>query len=298
MKILISGASGLYGSKLTQIIPKTHQVYSAYYRIKPTLGTLIRFDVSNKDQVEKAFEKINPEVVVHAAALTNVDKCETNKPLAWKVNVDGTRNMTEAAEKYNAFFLYLSTDYVFNGEKGSYIENDKPDPVNYYGLTKVKAEEIIQDMSGECCICRPSVIYGASPSAEKTNFALWLINKLRQDEQVKIVTDQWNSPTLDTNLAEMTWEIVQRRMTGVYHISGATSISRNDFAKAIASTFNLDSTLIMPSTSSDFSWIAKRPKDSSLNVEKAQKSLKKKPLTLEQALAQMRLEMLGHSHES
>ena len=294
MKILITGASGLYGRKLTQVIPKTHQIYSAYIKNKPTHGTPIRFDISNKNQVEKVFEKTNPEVVVHPAALTNVDTCETNKPLAWKINVEGTRNTAEVAKKCNAFFLYMSTDYVFNGKKGNYAETDAPDPINYYALTKLKAEEIVQDTIEQFCIARPSVIYGATPGAEKTNFALWIVNKLKQKDQIKIVTDQWNSPTLNTNLAEMTWEIIQRRMTGIYHLSGATRISRHDFAKAIASTFNLDSTLITPSRSSAFPWPAKRPKDSSLNVEKAQKTLTKKPLTVDHALSQLRHEMLQH----
>jgi dTDP-4-dehydrorhamnose reductase len=292
LKILVTGASGLYGSKLTQIIPESNQIYSAYSKNKPAFGTPIRFDVSNKKQVENAFKKVSPEVVVHAATLTNVDTCETNKPLAWKINVEGTRNTAEAAKTCDAFFFYVSTDYIFNGKKGNYAETDTPDPINYYGLTKLKAEEAIKDTVDKFCIARPSVIYGATPAAGKINFALWLIDKLKQREPVRIVTDQWNSPTFNTNLAEMTWEIIQRRMTGIYNLSGATRLNRHDFAKKIAATFNLDPTLIMPSQSSAFSWPAKRPKDSSLNVEKAQKALTKKPVDVDQALSQLRHEML------
>lgn len=292
MRILITGASGLYGSKLSQTIAENCEVYSGYNRDKPIYGIPVQFNITNKKQVEQALKEVNPNVVVHAATLTDVDKCETNKELAWKTNVEGTRTIVEAARACSAYLIYVSTDYVFNGEKGNYTETDAPDPINYYGFTKLKAEGIVEDIVDEYCIARASVIYGASPAAGKTNFTLFLLNKLRQKESVKVVVDQWNSPTLNTNLAEMTWEIIQRKMTGVYHLSGATRISRYDFAKSIASTFNLDPTLITPSSSSDFSWTAKRPRDSSLNVEKAQKTLANKPLTVDQALSQLASEML------
>jgi dTDP-4-dehydrorhamnose reductase len=295
MKVLITGASGLYGSKLTQIIPEDHQVYAAYGKNKPAYGNPIQFDVSNKIQVENAFKKADPDVVVHAASLTNVDTCETDKSLAWKINVEGTRNIAEAAKAYDAFLLYVSTDYIFNGEKGNYTETDRPDPINYYGLTKLKAENIVHDTINQYCIARTSVLYGASPTAGKINFALWLINKLRKKETVKIVTDQRNSPTLNTNLAEMTREIIQRKKTGIYHLSGATQISRYDFAKMIAVTFGLNLSLITPLSSSEFPWIAKRPKDSSLNTTKAKNALTNKPLPVEEALPQLKIEMLNSS---
>jgi dTDP-4-dehydrorhamnose reductase len=291
LRVLITGASGLYGSKLSETIEKDCELYCAYSKDKPTYGNAVQFDISNKKQVENAFKKVNPDIVVHAAALTDVDKSEANKELAWKTNVEGTRNITRLAKTCDAFLLYVSTDYVFNGEKGNYAETDTPDPVNYYGLTKLKAEELVETVMEKCCIARTSVIYGATPAAGKTNFALWLLNKLRQKEPVKIVVDQWNSPTLNTNLAEMTWEIVQRRLTGVYHLSGATRISRYEFAKLMASAFNLDQTLIIPLKSSSLFWTAKRPRDSSLNVEKARKILKNKPLSIDLASSQLKREI-------
>jgi dTDP-4-dehydrorhamnose reductase len=292
LKVLITGASGLYGSKLSQIISKDCEVYSGYSKDQPVCGIPIQFDVSNNNQVERAFKKVNPDVVVHAATLTNVDECETNKGLAWKTNVEGTRNIAEAAKACGTFLFYVSTDYVFNGEKGNYTETDTPDPINYYGLTKLKAEELVKELLDGYCIARPSVIYGATPAAGKINFALWLLNKLKQKKPVKIVVDQWNSPTLNINLAEMTWEIIQRKITGIFHLSGATRINRYDFAKSIASAFNLDSALIIPSASSEFAWTAKRPKDSSLSVDKAQNTLNNQPLPVDQALSRLRTEML------
>ena len=296
LKLLITGASGLYGSKLAELATtKNYTVWSGYNRDQPACGNPIQFDVSDKNQLEKVFKKVNPEVVVHAAALTDVDKCEINKELAWRINVEGTRNIAEAIKASRASFVYISTDYVFNGETGHYKETDRPDPINYYGFTKLKAEELVKDLIDKYFIGRTSVIYGSTPAAGKVNFALWLLNKLKRKEQAKIVTDQWNSPTLNTNLAEMTLEVMERKITGIFHLSGAARISRYDFARQIAEAFNLNSNLIIPTTSAEFSWIAKRPKDSSLDSAKAQQTLKKHPLQINKALERMKQEMTHSS---
>ncbi len=291
MKLLITGASGLYGSKLAKLaIAKGIEVYSSDIQSLSVYGNFVKLDISGKTQVDEVFKTIKPDVVVHAATLTDVDKCETNKELAWKINVEGTRNIVEAAQSAGSFMIYISTDYVFNGEKGNYKETDKPDPINYYGLTKLKAEEIVQTQP-EYFIGRPSVIYGSTPAAGKVNFALWLIETLRKGEHVKIVTDQWNTPTLNTNLAEMTLEVIERRLTGIYHTCGATRVSRLNFAEQIADTFDLDKSLIDSVLSSQFTWPAKRPMDSSLDTSKAQKTLKNKPLIMAESLKKLKLEL-------
>jgi dTDP-4-dehydrorhamnose reductase len=291
LKLLITGASGLYGSKLAQLaLERGFEVYSSDIQAQSVCGTPVKLDVSVKAQVDDVFRRIKPDVVVHAASLTDVDKCELNKDLAWKVNVDGTMYIREASERGEAFLVYISTDYVFSGEKGFYAESDAADPQNYYGLTKLIAEEIVQTLP-EFFIARPSVIYGAAPAAGKVNFALWLIETLRKGERVKIVKDQWNTPTLNTNLAEMTLEAAERRLVGLYHLCGATRVSRLEFAKAIADVFGLDKGLIDKVSSSQFSWPAKRPADSSLDTSLTQRTLKCKPLPLEAALAQLKFEL-------
>jgi dTDP-4-dehydrorhamnose reductase len=292
LKLLITGASGLYGSKLAQLaLARGIEVYSSDIQSLSVFGEFVKLDISGKTQVDESFRAIKPDVVVHAASLTDVDKCETNKELAWKINVEGTKNIVEAAHVAGSFLIYISTDYVFSGEKGLYKENDKPDPINYYGVTKLKAEEIVQTQT-EYFIARPSVIYGSTPAAGKVNFALWLIETLQKGERVKIVTDQWNSPTLNANLAEMTLEVVERRLTGIYHLCGATRVSRLEFATLIANAFRLDPDLIDPVLSSQFTWPAKRPMDSSLDTSKAQKTLQSKPLVMAEALKKLKSELL------
>jgi len=298
LKLLITGASGLYGSKLARMaLDRRIDVYSTDIQDLNVAGTFLKLDVSAKAQVDEAFDTIKPDVIVHAATLTDVDKCELNKPLAWKVNVEGTKNIAQAAKRIGAFLVYISTDYVFSGEKGNYIETDTPEPINYYGLTKLLAEEIVKSLlEPDYFIGRPSVIYGSTPAAGKLNFALWVIEELRKGKRVKIVTDQWNTPTLNTSLAEMTLEVIERRLTGVYHTCGASRVSRFEFACQIADVFGLDRDLIEKAVSSQFSWAARRPTDSSLNTSLAQRSFECKPLTLDRALRQLKAELDQKSH--
>ncbi|MCW4000725.1 MAG: dTDP-4-dehydrorhamnose reductase [Candidatus Bathyarchaeota archaeon] len=296
MKLLITGASGLYGSKLAQLaLARGFEVYSSDIQELSVYGNFVRLNVADREQVLETIKKLKPDVVVHAASLTDVDKCEVDKALAWKVNVEGTKNVADACEETESFLFYVSTDYVFSGEKGCYVESDSPEPLNYYGLTKLEAEIIVYYLPNSCVV-RPSVIYGATPAAGKVNFALWLIESLRKGNRVKIVKDQWITPTLNTNLAEMTLEVVDRRLTGVYHLCGATRVSRLEFAQQIAEVFGLDKSLIDKVTTSQFNWMAQRPTDSSLDTSKAQRQLKCKPLPLAAALKQLKHELSPEPH--
>jgi dTDP-4-dehydrorhamnose reductase len=291
LKLLITGASGLYGSKLAQMaLSKNFEVYSSDIQELSVFGNFVKLDISGKTQVDETFKTIKPDFVVHAATLTDVDKCELNKTLAWKVNVEGTKNIVEAAKATGSFLIYISTDYIFGGETGRYKETDVPNPINYYGITKLKAEEIVKTQK-EYFIARPSVMYGSTPAVGKVNFALWIIENLRKGEHVKIVTDQWNTPTLNTNLAEMTLEVIERKLTGIYHLCGATRVSRFKFAEQIADVFSLDKSLIEKVLSSQFTLPAKRPMDSSLDTSKAQQTMQHKPLEMDMALKQLKFEL-------
>jgi dTDP-4-dehydrorhamnose reductase len=277
VKIFITGGSGLLGSKIAEIALEKYEVYTGYCHNKPELGEPVKFDLA-KDTGLKAIQKMKPEVIIHTAALTNVDECESNKELAHELNVKGTRRLVELAKASGTFFVYVSTDYVFPGDNGMYKEEDKPNPINYYGQMKLLGEKYCE------CIARPCVIYGAKPASGKVNFALWIINKLMNGEEVKIVTDQYITPTLNTNLAKMLLEISERRLKGIFHTAGATRVSRYEFALRIADKFGLDKDLILPSRMEELKWIAKRPEDSSLDTSKASRYLKEEPLGLDMAL--------------
>lgn len=289
MRILVTGASGLLGSKVAETAMRLgHEVYSGYLTSEPMLGVPLRFDVRDEASLRKAFDIARPYVVIHTAAITDVDKCEMERELAWRVNVEGTRNVARLSYEYGAFLIYVSTDYVFRGDRGMYREDDETGPINYYGYTKLEGEKIVRELD-ESCIARTSAIYGAS-QVGKPNFALWVIQKLRRQERIAVVTDQWVSPTLNTNLSEMIMEIAERRLGGVYHLAGATRISRYDFSKLIAEIFELKGELIMPTKMENMGWAANRPRDSSLDVSKAMRELRNKPKEIREALRDLREE--------
>jgi len=288
MRLFVTGGSGLLGYRIAELaIERGYDVYSGYCHNKPEYGEPVKFDLTDVDSIINAMNEVKPDVVIHSAALTDVDRCEVEKELAYKVNAEGTKTVAELARKLNSFMVYISTDYVFDGERGMYKEDDETNPVNYYGYTKLLGEKHCQGF----CIARTCVIYGAKPASGKVNFALWLIDKLKNGENVKIITDQYITPTLNTNLAKMLLEIAERRIGGIFHLAGATRVSRYEFAREIAKVFGLDESLISPSRMDELSWIAKRPRDSSLDVSKAMEKLKNKPYDLRKALRALREEV-------
>lgn len=292
MKILISGASGLLGSKIAELAEEEgNQVFSGYFSQEPIFGQPIRLDLKNKQSISETITDIKPDTIIHSAALTNVDECEKNKKLAEEINVVGTKSIAEAAKKNNAYLSYISTDYVFDGLKGMYKEEDKTNPVNFYGQSKLHGEKAVEEINEEFLIARTSVIYGTRPASGKINFALWLVESLEKNQEIKVLTDQFISPTLNTNLAKMVLEASERRLSGIYHIAGASRVSRFEFAIELAETFNLNKSLIKESSVSDMDWVAKRPKDSSLDVSKTNNVLKTKSMNLSEALILMKEEI-------
>jgi len=283
----------LLGNKVVQLaLESGHEVYSLHNKHPTNFGVSIRLDLTDKSKVSKVVSRLKPEAIIHAAAYTDVDGCEINKDQAWRVNAEATRHIATASASVGAHLTYVSTDYVFNGKKGLYSEEDNPNPINYYGYTKLKGEEFVRKQGKEYCIARPSVVYGWGRT-DKPNFSMWLINSLDQGSEVKILTDQYVSPTLNTNLAEMLLEIMHRRITGILHTAGATRTNRYKFALKLAETFGLTTDLVKPAKIDQMLWKARRPYDSSLNVSRASALLNVKPLRLKQALEMMKRERIA-----
>ena len=214
---------------------------------------------------------VAPNVVVHTAAETNVDRCETQRDVARRINVEGTANIAQACVRVRAKLIFVSTDYVFDGDKGNYAETDEPNPINFYGLTKLEAERIAASISSDFLMVRTSVLYGCHPT--KLNFATWILKGLRERQTMKVVNDHINSPTFAGNLADAIHRAIELRSQGTLHIAGSQRISRFDFARRIAMQFDLDESLLLPVKMKDLDWIARRPRDSSLNVGKAENEL-------------------------
>jgi dTDP-4-dehydrorhamnose reductase len=176
-----------------------------------------------------------------------------------------------------------------------YKEVDEPRPINFYGYTKLLAETALIDSGAEYLIARTSVIYGSRPASGKVNFALFILERLKALKEIKALTDQFITPTLNSNLAEMLLEAAERGLKGLYHLSGATKVSRYDFSIKLAEAFNLNRDLIREAKMSDFQsiWKAKRPADSSLDVSKVANILNKKPMYLNDALIELKKEIEG-----
>jgi len=286
IKILITGGSGLLGGKVAELAQaRGYEVFSGYAHNAPGFGRAVKFNLLDGPAISETIVRLKPEIIIHSAALTDVDRCEREKELAYKINVEGMRIVSEASKRAGSFLIYISTDYIFDGIRGMYKEGDDPHPLNYYGLTKLLGEEFCDG-----CIARSCVIYGSRPSSGKVNFALWIINSLRSNQPIDVVTDQFITPTLNSNLAAMVLEAGERHLDGTYHLTGASRISRYDFARTVARMLDLDLSLISPCRMEDMKWAAERPKDSSLDTSKAAKNLKEKPLSIEEAMQRLKRE--------
>ncbi len=291
MRILIIG-SGLLGGKVIEIAKnRGYEVFASYNTRRPDIEGVkfIRADISKKEEVKDLFEKSKPHKVIHTAAMTNVDQCEVEKKRAWDINVKGTGNIAEHSQKYGSQVIYVSTDFVFDGKKGDYRETDEPNPINYYGLTKLEGERVLMESEIEYGIARTSVIYGNHPY--RFNFVSWVINELRKGKKINVVEDQYNSPTFANNLAEVLLKMHENERYGLYHVSGSERINRYDFAVKIADIFDLDAGLITPISSDELDQKAKRPWDSSLNVTKIQREPGVKMLNIEEGLMRMKEEV-------
>jgi dTDP-4-dehydrorhamnose reductase len=294
-KVLVTGSGGLLGAELVkELVNAGYEVIALYRKHKPPelKGVKpVRLDITSGKGIKELMIKERPEAVVHAAAMTDVDGCERDKPSAWRVNVEGTEAVAKASKSINAYLVFISSDYVFNGSKGLYAEGDIPDPINYYGLTKLVAEFIVKEGSIDYLIVRPSVIYGLGGS--KLSFAEFVANSLSEGKEIKALTDQYVSPTYNKLLAESILEILNLRPSGILHVAGPR-LSRYEFALRIAEALKLPKELVKKGSMKDMSsWIARRPKDSSLNTDKARKILRTEFFNLDKALNDFRNEWIA-----
>ena len=287
MRVLVTGASGLLGHKLVgELINEGYNVIGIYNRhsipIEHRNLTKVRLNLAEYKPLEDFMLKMKPDVIVHAAAYTDVDGCEKNKETAWRVNVNATRSIVRVSRIIDAYLIYISTDYIFDGERGLYKEDDLPNPLNYYGLTKLLGEELVKVSDLSYTIIRPSAIYGVGGS--KKSFAEFVVERLLRREEVPALIDQYVSPTLNILLAKAIVEIIKKEPTGIFNIAGER-MNRYDFALRLAEVLGLPKNLIKVARMCDMKrWIARRPRDSSLDISKAMSLLDTKFYDTELAL--------------
>lgn len=297
-KILITGANGLLGQKLVFLLSKQKDAEiiatgRGAARIDFSDVRYIDLDLVERDKVINAILKETPTHIIHAAAMTQVDLCETEKNTCWENNVIASQNLIEAAAEVGAYFQYISTDFIFDGTGGPYKEGDKPTPINYYGKSKLEAEHLLANSGLTFSIVRTVLVYGLGQDLSRSNIVLWVKKKLENGEKIRVVNDQWRSPTLVEDLAIACKLILEDNKVGIFHISGDEYLTPYDIAIKTADIFGLDKNLISTTNATEFKEVARRPLKTGFNNSKAKSTLGFKPTSLEQGIALIKEQLIN-----
>jgi len=283
-KLLITGGSGLLGSNLVKLMEDNFEAHTIVHEHQMKFKTCqtYKLDITKGYNLLKAVKKINPQCIIHTAALTNVDYCETHRDESWKINVEGTRNVATSADKVDSKIIYISTDSVFDGKKSMYTEDDQPNPVNFYAMTKLEGEKIVLRSTAHHVIIRTN-IYGWN-AQKKLSIAEWMLNSLLEKKQLTLFSDVFFTPMLVNNLCDVIIEILEKDICGLYHVAGSERCSKLQFGLALAEVFDLDKNLIEPILVSDKNLAAERPKDPSLSIERIRREVRTRLLNVRDGL--------------
>tara|TARA_Y100000589_G_scaffold229215_1_gene216626 strand:- start:14934 stop:15845 length:912 start_codon:yes stop_codon:yes gene_type:complete len=289
-KILITGSNGLLGQKIVYNLKQRKDVdlYATSIgenRLLDKLGYTYRsLDITDQNKVSHILSEINPDVIINTAAMTNVDACEHNKEKCWKINVDAVKYLVEASSKYNTHFIHLSTDFVFDGKAGPYSETDEPNPLHYYAESKLASEKIVSENSSNWAIIRTIIIYGITDNMSRSNLVLWSKGEIEKGNTIKVVNDQFRSPTLAEDLAEGCISVADNSAQGIYHLSGPEINSILELIYKVADFYALDKSKIIPVTSASLNQPAKRPLRTGFVIDKAKKELGFKPRSFDEGI--------------
>ncbi|MFD2571362.1 SDR family oxidoreductase [Spirosoma soli] len=295
-KILLTGANGLLGQKLVGLLTQQSDVeLTATARGDNRLPfsdgyTYRSMDITDRQQVLDVVNEVRPDVVIHTAAMTDVDKSELQKEACWAQNVKAVEYIVEACRQTGAFLLHVSTDFIFDGSAGPYDETAEANPVSFYGWSKYAAEKVVIH-SGEgaapirWAIARTMLVYGIAHDMSRSNIILWVKKSLEDGKNIKVVTDQWRSPTLAEDLAMGCYLIADKEAEGIFNISGKGVLTPYDMAIKTADYFGLDKSLITQADSSTFTQVARRPGRTGFILDKARTVLGYDPHTFEEGIA-------------
>ncbi len=296
MRILVTGANGLLGQKLTLLLsndPQIDVIATARVKLNYSLsrGQFAPLDVTQKEQTIATIATLKPDVVIHTAAMTQVDQCETDKELCWLNNVNAVEFVVSGCEKAGTHLIHISTDFIFDGTYGPLDENATPNPVSYYGESKLAGEQAVQSSKLKWAILRTVLVYGVTKDMNRTNIVLWVKKSLEEGKSINVVNDQWRTPTLAEDLAMGCMLAAKKKATGIFNISGDQMMTPYDIAIATANYFKLDSSLIKETDSSKFKQPARRPPKTGFIIEKAKRELGYKPHSFEEGLKVLRSQL-------
>lgn len=296
-KVLITGANGLLGQAVVTIFSRESDFELIPTSVEPELFmdrnnsfNYEQLDITVKENVKKIVKKHNPDIIVNCAAFTDVDKSEFERELCWKLNVDAVKNLIIASRISDAKVIHISTDYIFDGKNGPYMEDAVPNPISFYGRSKLAGENALTTSGIDFVIVRTIVLYGVGIKV-KPNFATWLINKLSAKNPVNIVTDQIGNATISDDLAYGILKCAELDVYGIYNIAGKDIISRLEFTYNLCDVFNFDKLLINPILTSDLKQPAQRPLKSGLITLKAETEFGFKPMDSKEGLQLLKYQM-------
>lgn len=294
MKLLITGSNGLLGQKLVKFCLEKKITFLASSKGENRnpdcpQENYFPLDITNKLEINNLFLAIYPTHVIHTAAITNVDYCEVHKEECDEVNVLATKYLFETCQRHEAHFTLLSTDFVFDGEKGHYIETDTVNPLSYYAKSKVAAENLLLNATyDKWAIARTIIVFGQAHNMSRSNLVLWVVDSLKNGKNINVVTDQFRTPTFADDLALGCLLIAEKNGKGIFHLSGKDYVSMYNFAILVADFFQLDKKLIHSTTSEILNQDAKRPPNTGFNIEKAVTKLNYNPRSLKDALLEFK----------
>lgn len=293
-RILLFGANGMLGQRLVEFYGRQQgiQLLACSVEDEPVFEDheYRKIDITKRDEVKNLVYDFYPDVIINAAAYTNVDKSETEREQAWKTNVKGVEYVAEVSRVIDSHIIHISTDYIFNGKNGPYSEKDKPSPLGYYARTKLASENVLRISGTYNTILRTNVLYGIAHNG-RPDFVRWVVGSVRKGKEIRIVTDQINNPTFIDDLVQAISKVIEYKKFGVYNIGGKEFLSRFDFTMKIADFFQLDKDLIFPITTAELNQTAQRPLKSGLIILKAQTELGYKPHSIEESLTKMKREL-------
>lgn len=293
MKILVTGANGLLGSQLVKKLAEKsydlHGVGKGPSRVKATGNNFSyhQVDILDGKAIYDLILSVRPQVIVHAAAMTQVDECEVNKIDCWNINVTATRFIVDAAKEISSRLIYVSTDFVFDGTSGPYSEGDLPNPVNYYGSSKWGGEKAIEESGLDWLVVRTVLVYGKTDEGQRPNIISWVKSNLEKGEKIKVVDDQVRTPTFVEDLANGIILAMERNAKGILHISGSETLTPYQMAVATAEHLGFKKSLIEKVDGSSFRQIAERPPRTGFIIEKARREVGFEPRSFKESLEEI-----------
>ena len=293
-RILVIGSNGMLGQRLTEFLfnKKNIALMCASAEDESFIDDVDyhKLDVTDKEQVKNIITDFYPDIIINTAAYTNVDKSEIEKEIVWKVNVNGIENIAKFAAVSEAHVITLSTDYVFDGEAGPYSEKDLPNPINYYGRSKLAMENSLIASRASYTIIRTNVLYGPAKYG-RPDFVKWVVSSVRDGKRIKIVDDQINNPTYIDDLVSGIASAAKYKKNGIFNIGGAELLDRYQFTMNIAEFFDLDKSLIDRIKTAELNQLARRPLKSGLINLKAETELNYRPHSMQNTFELMKKEL-------